>query len=201
MTVKRIFIFSAVVLGILIAWNLEQKPLIHAPGVLISEKPVQRDIRPTSFRFEDYWVTRKARFKIRARVLSSKPYYLHRESDLSPLDLALGWGVMSDQAVLDQIDISQRGRWYHTRYKLPAPISDQQIISNSSNMHMIPSRSEIGRSLKDLRIGDVIELNGYLVDVDHDSGWFWRTSMSRTDTGNGACEIVYVESVTVQQSS
>ena len=39
------------------------------------------------------------------------------------------------------------------------------------------------------------EMNGYLVDVDHESGWRWRTSMSRTDTGAGACEIVYVESV------
>ena len=143
-------------------------------------------------------MTRRARFEIRARVLSREPYYLRRESELSPLDLALGWGAMSDQAVLDRIDIKQGSRWYFTRYEYPAPLTDDQIIANSSNMHMIPARKSIERRLKALRPGNIVEMEGYLVDVDHASGWFWRTSMSRTDTGNGACEIVYEESLTVE---
>lgn len=65
---------------------------------------------------------------------------------------------------------------------------------------MIPARKDIARSLKKLRQGDIITLRGYLVDVDHDSGWYWRTSTSRTDTGSGACEIVYVESLLVESS-
>ena len=65
-------------------------------------------------------------------------------------------------------------------------------------MHMIPATRTIGRKLKSLRVGDIIKLDGLLVDVDHDSGWFWRTSMSRMDTGAGACEIVFVESLSVE---
>jgi hypothetical protein len=49
-----------------------------------------------------------------------------------------------------------------------------------------------------VREGDVIVLQGYLVDVDHDSGWRWRTSMNRTDTGAGACEIVFVEFISIE---
>ena len=64
-------------------------------------------------------------------------------------------------------------------------------------MHMIPASASVERSLMKLREGDVVVLQGYLVDVDHDSGWRWRTSMTRTDTGAGACEIVYVESIAV----
>ncbi len=195
---RRIFILSVVVLGYLIVRDWDTKPIVHPPGLLVIEKPIQVDMQPSLFMLDDYQLTRRASFEIRARVLSTEPYYLHRESDLSPLDLALGWGVMSDQAVLDRIDISQSGRWYRTRYELPPPVPEQQIISSSSNMHMIPARVDIDRSLKALRPGDVIILRGYLVDVDHDSGWFWRTSMSRTDTGNGACEIVYVESLIVE---
>lgn len=195
---RRIFILSVVVLGYLIVRDWDTKPIVHPPGLLVIEKPIQVDMQPSLFMLDDYQLTRRASFEIRARVLSTEPYYLHRESDLSPLDLALGWGVMSDQAVLDRIDISQSGRWYRTRYELPPPVPEQQIISSSSNMHMIPARVDIDRSLKALRSGDVIILRGYLVDVDHDSGWFWRTSMSRTDTGNGACEIVYVESLIVE---
>jgi hypothetical protein len=174
------------------------RPIAHPPGVLVTEQPRQQDIAPLQFALDDYQLTRRARFEIRARVLSKEPYYLRRESDLSPLDLALGWGVMSDEAVLDRIDISQSGRWYFTRYEYPAPLPDARITANSSNMHMIPARKSIERQLKDLRPGNIVVLEGYLVDVDHPSGWRWRTSLSRTDTGNGACEIVYVESITVE---
>jgi hypothetical protein len=175
------------------------KPVVHAPGILVAEKPLQVGIEPSGFMLDDYLVTRKARFKIRARVLSIEPYYFKRDADLSPIDLALGWGEMSDQAVLDQIKISQGNRWYLTRYEGRPPISDQQIISNSSNMHMIPASRDIEKSLKKLRKGEIVVLKGYLVDVDHESGWKWRTSMSRTDTGDGACEIVFVESLTVEE--
>ena len=195
--IKRLFILSVVVLGYLVIRDWEKKPLVHPPGVLVIEKPLQVNLEPSGFMMDDYRITRRARFEINARVLSKEPYYMSREADLSPIDLALGWGVMSDQSVLDQIDISQSGRWYRTRYEMPPPIPDQQIIYNSSNMHMIPAREDIGRSLKKLREGDIIILRGYLVDVDHDSGWHWRTSMSREDTGGGACEIVYVESLDV----
>lgn len=174
------------------------KPVVHPPGILVSEAPKQVDLQPSGFMLDEYKVTRRAEFQIRARVLSTEPYYLNRTGDVSPIDLALGWGVMSDQAILDQIKISQSSRWYRTRYELPAPVPESEIISSSSNMHMIPARKSIERKLKKVRIGDIITISGYLVDVDHDSGWWWRTSMSRMDTGNGACEIVYVESLDVE---
>ena len=37
---------------------------------------------------------------------------MDRESDLAPVDLALGWGRMSDEAILKDIQISQSGRFY-----------------------------------------------------------------------------------------
>ena len=194
----RIFILSIAVLCILLIRDWQGKPLIHPPGVLVTEKPVQVNLQESGFSMQGYQLTRRARFEMRARVLSIEPYYMKRESDLSPLDLALGWGVMSDQAVLDQIDITQGGRWYHTRYQLPSPAPEQQISASSSNMHMIPATRSIARQLKNLRVGDVIKLAGLLVDADHESGWFWRTSMSRTDTGAGACEIVFVEALSVE---
>ncbi len=128
-------------------------------------------------------------------MLSAEPYWLDRGAKISPLDLALGWGVMSDQAVLDRIDISQSARWYRTRYEFPAPLSDRQIIEHSSNMHMVPASRVVEKQLEGLRVGELVRLRGALVDVDHPSGWRWRTSMSRADTGDGACEIVYVEEV------
>ena len=196
--IRRLFIFSVVVLAYLVIRDRDSKPIEHSPGILVAERPLQVDLQPSTFMLDDYQLTRKASFEIRARVLSKEPYYLGRTADLAPVDLALGWGEMSDSAVLSQIDISQSARWYRTRYDLPPPISDQQIVFNSSNMHMIPARKGIERTLKKLREGDIVLISGYLVDVSHDSGWYWHSSMSRLDTGNGACELVYVESLSVE---
>ena len=196
--IERIFIVCVIVLGYLVIRDWDSKPIEHPPGILVAERPLQVDLQPSSFMLDDYQLTRKASFEIRARVLSKEPYYLNRTADLAPIDLALGWGEMSDTAVLKQIDISQSGRWYRTKYDLPPPISEQAIVFNSSNMHMIPARKDIERSLKNLREGDIVFIRGFLVDVDHDSGWNWRSSMSRLDTGDGACELVYVESLSVE---
>ncbi len=116
--------------------------------------------RPPVLEMDDYQITKKARFEIHARVLSTEQYYLSREADLSPIDLALGWGVMSDQSLLEQIDISQSSRWYRWRYEGSLPVSDQQIISSSGNMHMIPASTSVERSLMKLREGDVVALQG-----------------------------------------
>ena len=43
----------------------------------------------------------------------------------------------------------------------------------------------------------VITLHGYLVEVRANDGWHWRSSLTRNDTGNGACELVWVESVEI----
>jgi len=147
---------------------------------------------------DEYRLTQRAEFDIRARVLSRENYRWGSESDLSPIDLALGWGVMSDQAVLDRITITQGSRWYFTRYDLPAPISDQAIINNSSNMHMVPANRWVLKKLKEIRHGDVVRLKGFLVDIDSDSGFRWRTSLSRDDTGNGSCELFYVEDIYIE---
>lgn len=196
--VKKLFIISILGLAYFSVNHWEQKPITHAPGILVSRAPVQSDIQASSFTFDEYLITKKARFDIQARVLSTKNYYMSREADLSPVDFALGWGVMSDQSLLDQLRISQSGRWYRWRYQGVLPVSDQQVISSSANMHMVPANPEVERALKKVRVGDVVSLKGYLIDVDHDSGWKWRTSMTRADTGGGACEIVYVESIAVR---
>lgn len=193
---RKLLVFLLVVAAFVAYNRWQYRPVVHPPGVLIPFAPEQADIRGGRLiRHDDYVVSPRAEFDIQARVLSRETYYLGTESDLSPIDLALGWGRMSDQAVLDRIEISQSGRWYFTRYDLPPPIPEWEIISSSSNMHMIPADSSVERDLKRLRPGELVRLKGYLVDIDHESGWAWRTSMRRDDTGQGACEIVYVNDV------
>ena len=196
---KKILIVVLLLLAGMAYRDWSSREIEYPPGVLVSELPRQIDVNGlATVTLDEYELTSRAEFEIRARVLSRKNYSWGSEADLSPVDLALGWGVMSDQAVIDQIEISQSSRWYYTRYQLPAPISDAEIIQNSGNMHIIPAQSRIEKKLKQVRVGDIVRLRGRLVDIDHPSGWHWRTSLSRDDTGGGSCEIVYLEDIEIE---
>lgn len=193
---RRLLLFLIIIATFMFYRDWQQRPVNHPPGILAPLQPVQKNLADSvSFEFDEFAVSPRAEFDIQAQVLSRETYYLGIESDLSPIDLALGWARMSDQSITDQIEIRQSGRWYYTRYKLPPPLPAQEIIRNSANMHMIPATVSIEKALKSLRPGEVVRLRGFLVDVDHPSGWKWRTSLTREDTGQGACELVYVEDV------
>ena len=183
-----------------LAWrDWSRREIVHPPGVLVHEAPRQRPVEGSQvIKLEDYRLTPRALFELSARVLSREDYRWDAGADLAPVDLALGWGAMSDQAVLDRIEVSQGARWYRTRYDYPAPMADRDIIRQSGNMHMVPANAAIRARLKQIRRGDLVWLRGYLVDADHDSGFRWRTSLSREDTGDGACEVFYIERITIE---
>ena len=51
--------------------------------------------------------------------------------------------------------------------------------------------------LRRLRPGQVVTLTGYLVDVRGPGGFRWNTSLRRDDTGDGACELMWIERVSI----
>ncbi len=196
---KKILFIVLLLMAGMVYRDWSTREIVYPPGVLVFELPKQLDLRTSRpLSMDEYELTPRAEFEIRARVLSRKNYGWGTEADLSPLDLALGWGVMSDQAVIDRIEISQGARWYYTRYQLPSPVPEQEIIHNSGNMHMVPADDRIWQKLKEVRTGDIVRLRGKLVDIDHPSGWKWRTSLRRDDTGGGSCEIVYLEDLEIE---
>ncbi len=60
-------------------------------------------------------------------------------------------------------------------------------------MHLIPADRDIARTLGRVRPGSLIRLEGELVEVRSPKGWSLRSSMTREDTGAGACEVVWVK--------
>jgi hypothetical protein len=170
------------------------------PRVVDQDVPLQSPV-PSEFRairLVPATLQPLAGFSIEARVLAREDYRTGRESDLSPTDLALGWGRMRDETVLAQLDIDQSNRWYHYRWQGAPPIPVDEIIRSSANMHMIPSSDAIARELANVRQGDRVRIDGWLVEADAPDGWRWRSSLSRDDSGSGACEVVYVCSIARQ---
>ena len=168
-------------------------PPLVARGAPPLQSGVPASMAP--FQLENASLRPLAGFSIEARVLSREDYGFGREAEYSPTDLALGWGRMADDVVLSKLDISQSSRWYHYRWRGDPPIPSQEIMVSSANMHMIPADKAVASALHEVRSGQRVRIDGWLVQVDAKDGWHWRSSLARIDTGDGACEVVYVCSI------
>ncbi|AVO41271.1 hypothetical protein [Simplicispira suum] len=160
--------------------------------------PVQSSTDKPAFAFKGFQIQPLARFAIDAKVLSREDYYLGREAELAPMDLALGWKRMAEPAVYRQLDITQGRRWYFYRWRDAPPIPVQEIVESSANMHLIPANAAVEKTLRKAREGASIRITGQLVQATDASGWRWTSSLSRADSGADSCELVFVESAQVQ---
>jgi hypothetical protein len=97
--------------------------------------------------------------------------------------------------VLRTIDISQSNRFYYWHTSAATRLARETIISHSANTHVIPQTPAIARLLARLRPGEVVTLSGELVDAVRNDGRWIKTSLVRTDTGAGACEVMLVTDV------
>jgi hypothetical protein len=177
--------------------NIPLENIAYEGTLTVKNPPIQKklDGHAQQIRAGRYTITPLASFQAAARVLGIKHYRINREAELSPVDLALGWGPMTEQAVLDTLLITQSGRFYYWRTE-DFPISRQEIEINSANMHLIPANLAVEKQLKEINEGDQIKFKGFLVRVDADDGWHWVSSMTRNDTGSGSCELILVDDIT-----
>jgi len=203
----RWLIGTLVLLGALLWWvaHMHSAPLAAAAGgagaadacrVLQVPGPigeaVQTEQSAPPFRLGDATLTPLAAFSVGARILSREDYSFGRESNYSPTDLALGWGPMSAPGLADALHVSQGGRWYRYSWSGDAPIAPSEIALNSANMHMVPASAPVADAISSLHGGQLVRLDGWLIRIDADDGWHWQSSLSRSDTGSGACELLLV---------
>jgi hypothetical protein len=200
MRVLLVAMFAASLYGAWHWWTSERE-VAHPPGVLAPDEPVQIDFDGDRRIAHDRHVLHvRARFDIEARVLRKAIYRLDGGADVAPVDLGVGWGPMSDSAVVEALEFSQMGRFLYWKPRDPArfPLAPDAILRNAAQLHLIPATGRIESRLKRLRPGQRVGIGGYLVDVTGPGRFVWRTSLSRADTGAGACEIVYVETLDVR---
>ena len=162
------------------------------PGVLAANEPFQRLVQRPAFQFGHYQLTPLAEFDVEARVLSVEKYRTDGGARLSPIDFALGWGPMSDSAVLEHFRVTQGARFF-TIYPDEQAIDMKVALLSAANMHLIPASATLEGELKRVRPGNIVRLRGQLVSALGPNNFTWRSSLTRTDTGAGACELFFVE--------
>jgi hypothetical protein len=185
---------TAAALGL---WWWQGRPLAQPAGMLAPEEPLQATAEPADpWTFRNHRLTPLARFELRARILGVERYRFDRPAELSPVDFALGWGPMSDSRLLQEIRVTQRDRWFFWS-AAHLPVSPEVIMQHAANMHLIPANASVERRLLAARPGQLVMLRGQLVRADGQDGWHWISSLTRTDTGDGSCEVVWVESAAI----
>ncbi len=181
-------------------WSREREESVP-PGVVAAADPVQTSVDALQpFNARGYSMVPRARYEITARVLRKEIYRVDGGSDVAPIDLGLGWGAMSDTRVVDQLEFSQMGRFLYWKPRdwTTFPLSPMDVATHAAQVHAIPASDDIDKRLRKLRPGQVVTLTGYLVDVRGAHGFTWNTSLRRDDTGDGACEIMWIERVLVE---
>lgn len=137
-----------------------------------------------------------AEYSIEGVVKSKKLYLWDYSSQVSKYDVALAWGDLNNEEIDKHISYSQGGRWYNFCYSPDAPVGSSYISKHSANVHLIHKDINILAKLIGISKNSHIKLKGYLVKV-HFKDAEWKSSLTRNDTGNGACEIMYVTDVEI----
>ncbi len=167
------------------------------------KEPIQVDITdatPITFTQGKLHLTYRpvANYRIAARILHNRGYHGDWSAKIAPYDLALGWGDAAEKEYMKGIKVSQMLRFYMYHPSRENYDKIDYIAKHSANCHIIPATKNLRYLLRTLRKNDIVELEGFLVIIsgsDKRGTVGWSTSTTRDDTGNGACELIYVNKI------
>ena len=185
----------------------KKNQLIDAKDILpqLTNEPIQIDHRrQTSFSFEymnvQYNVKSIADYELWGLVVShndiggiSDTY--HDETSVDTKDLCVIWGDNLRNNDYQSVSYSSGAWTCYFNYEREITFNHDQL----SNSHIITDVSDIRETLNRVEIGDQIHISGMLVSYqDERHPDYWRASSTvRTDSGNGACEVIFTRDVKI----
>ena len=158
----------------------------------------------------DIRIEKLAGYTIYGKVVAIHNYTLKNTlyEKLSPVDFTIAYGegiefaekfnftTNSDRMVGFNVKNTEDTEWFNSNLSY--------IMSKISNNHVIYANEETKDLLLQVRVGDYVKMEGYLVNVYSDKYPAWNSSLSRDDTISpymnpikklGYCEIIYVTEI------
>jgi hypothetical protein len=182
-------------------WNRNDLPqnIDYAPEIL--NEPLQTATRKPSFDVSyngvEYLVEPEYAYDLYGLIVS----YRHHDGDnlhlmandyLNMLDVCVVWGDNASNRRLHKID------FWNGIFTCNVQTKDQEAwdsfdMYQLSNNHLISDDEFIRDRVRDIQVGDQIRVRGYLASYGSEKDGMRGTSTTRLDTGNGACETLFVE--------
>lgn len=207
---NKILIIASFV-GLLVSfWNRNELPgNIEYVQEILSE-PTQSSTSKTAFDVAfnsvDYRVEPEYDYDITGMIVSYRHHddnsRMHRLANdhLNMLDVCVVWGDNTTTAQLDKL------QFWNGIFTCNVKTGDQVAwdsfdMNQLSNNHLVSNDERIRDRVKNIRIGDQIRVRGYLAGYSSAGVGKRGTSTTRSDTGDGACETIYVERFDIVQAA
>jgi len=162
-----------VILGVIFFEKM--RPVGQPPGILAPDPPSVQMVaeKPPLFERDKYVIEGLAQFKAKARVLSLERYGGDSQARIAPLDVALGWDKLSDSTTFKGVDVAQTERQVVFESYNPE-LPNKLVATMVVNLHVIGADGEVDKKLRDLRRGNIVQVEGWLVEVRAQEGWRWK---------------------------
>jgi hypothetical protein len=184
-------------------WNRNDLPRNIEFLPALAEEPLQKPARKEAFTVSyndiEYFVEPEFEYDLHGMVVSFRHHegdsrmHLRAGDHLNMLDVCVVWGDNAGNPLLHKID------FWNGIFTCNVQTRDREAwesfdMYQLSNNHLISGDDFIRKQVRDVRIGDQIRVRGYLSSYGNGGGGKRGTSTTRMDTGDGACETLYVES-------
>jgi hypothetical protein len=199
-------ILAALIVGFLFYKSSTDATWLPADGtpIDIMQDPVQ--IADTStilpqivIHGSHYFAKVQASYTLRGMLVSKHKYPTGPMDEVARYDYAIIWGKVPDW--LQYVKFTQSLRYCLYNYQLSTPVDAAYLSLHMSNNHLVVPNKNIYNALATAHKGDLIEIDGYLVNIlanlKRRGTTNWNTSLTREDTGNGACEVLYVKKLRI----
>ena len=190
-------------IGLLVSfWNRNDLPrnVEFQPEVLAEPRQTATKARPFDAEFNgvDYLVEPEYEYDLAGMVVSFRHHdgnsrmHFRANDHLNMLDVCVVWGDSATSRLLHKL------KFWNGIFTCNVKTRDQVAwdafsMYQLSNNHLISDDTYIRDKVKHIRVGDQIRVRGYLASYSNENGGKRGTSTTRMDTGDGACETLFVE--------
>jgi hypothetical protein len=170
--------------------------------LLVDPQQTAPDLEQFEFEYRGttYQVEPVAKYKIAGVIVSHNDIsawwdIYHTADSVDIKDLCLVWGENLEQERYKSVHFHNESVSCHLQYD---EYSREFRKDQVSNNHLIADTESVRQKIGDARVGDQVALEGQLVnycykDLPESKR---KSSLTRTDTAGGACEVMYVENFT-----
>ena len=191
-------------------WNRNDLPRDIDYVAAVLNEPVQKATHKPPFdaiyNGVDYLVEPQYEYDLAGMIVSFRHHdgksRMHRRANdhLNMLDVCVIWGDNTRNPHLSKIS------FWNGIFTCNVKTKDQAAweafdMYQLSNNHLISDDEFVRDQVKDIKVGDQIRVRGYLASYSSENGGTRGTSTTRLDTGDGACETIFVERFSIIEAA